>query len=125
MATIALTEETFNETVMQPGITIVDWWASWCGPCKMFAPIFEESSERHTDVRFAKVNTEEQATLSQVYEIMSIPTLMVFRDGVLLFSEAGALPGEILDELITKVKEINMDDVRRAIAEFEAKQKQQ
>src|SRR5260221_556014 len=110
---LALTESNFKETVEKDGIGIIDWWASWCGPCVRFAPVFEEASKRHPDVTFAKVNTEEQRGLAQGFQVMSIPMLMVFRDNVLLFAEAGMVPGEVIDDLLGRVKALNMADVRK------------
>ena len=117
MATLDLTRETFEETVTRDGITLVDWWASWCGPCRTFAPVFEAASEKHADVTFAKIDTEAEPELSAAARIMSIPTLMAFRDGVLVFSQPGALPGEALDMVIQAVRDVDMDDVRRQLAE--------
>ena len=119
MATINLTAETFESTVTSDGITLVDWWASWCGPCRSFAPTFDAASEQHTDITFAKVDTEAEQGLAAAARIMSIPTLMAFRDGVLVFTQPGALPPAALEELITAVRELDMDDVRRQIAESE------
>ena len=116
MATMELTLENFETTVNEEGITFVDFWAEWCGPCKMFGPIFEKAAEENTDIRFGKVDTEAQQQLSGMAGISSIPTLMIFRDGILLFNQAGALPGPALTELIGKVKELNMDEVRAEIA---------
>ncbi len=112
MATMELTLETFENTIKQDGITFVDFWAEWCGPCRMFGPIFEEASEQNPDIRFGKVDTEAQQELAGMAGISSIPTLMIFRDGILLFNQAGALPAPALAELIGKVKELNMDEVR-------------
>lgn len=117
MATINLTADNFEETVLQDGLVLIDFWAEWCGPCKMFAPIFEAASEEHPDAVFAKVDTEAERGLSGALNIMSIPTLMVFRDGVGLFSQPGALPGHALEDLIGQAKALDMDEVR---AEVEA-----
>ena len=116
MATIELTLETFENTVAKEGITFVDFWAEWCGPCRMFGPIFEKASDENPEITFGKVDTEAQQDLAGMAGITSIPTLMIFRDGILLFNQAGALPGPALDELIGKVKELDMDQVRAEIA---------
>ena len=116
MATINLVQADFEVTVNKEGITLVDFWAEWCGPCKTFGPIFEEASNGHPEITFAKVDTEAEQELSGMAGISSIPTLMIFRDGILLFSEAGALPAPALNELIGKVKELNMADVHAEIA---------
>ena len=120
MATVEVTEENFEATVKQ-GIVLLDWWASWCGPCRAFAPVFEKASEQHADIAFGKIDTDAQPALSEAFEIRSIPTLMAFRDGVLLFAQAGALPGAALDEVIRQLRALDMDDVRRRIAEAEKK----
>lgn len=117
MSTIALTRDTFEDTVTQSGITLVDWWASWCGPCRMFAPVFETASEKHPDVTFGKIDTEDQQELSAAAGITSIPTLMAFKKGKLVFSQPGALPAPALEQVIKAVEGLDMDDVRREIAE--------
>lgn len=116
MATTELTLETFESTVSKKGITIVDFWAEWCGPCKMFGPIFENASEQNPEITFAKVDTEAQQQLAGQAGISSIPTLMIFRDGILLFNQAGALPAPALDDLIGKVQELDMAQVHAELA---------
>ena len=120
MSTIALTEDTFEETVTKPGITLVDWWASWCGPCRMFAPVFQTASEQHPDITFGKIDTEDQPELSAAARITSIPTLMAFRDGILVFSQPGALPAAALERLIQGVRDLDMDEVRGRLARPQA-----
>ena len=120
MATIELSAETFESTVDGDGIVLVDLWAEWCGPCKMFGPIFEEASEKHPDITFAKVDTEAEQALAGSLGVMSIPTLMMFRDGVLLFNQAGALPEAALEDLIKQAEGLDMEQVRAEIEAAEA-----
>ena len=119
MSTVTLTEDTFEDTVIRPGITLVDWWASWCGPCRMFAPVFQTASDKHEDITFGKVDTEDQPALAGAARISSIPTLMAFRDGILVFSQPGALPAAALEQVIQAVRDLDMDDVRDKIAQQE------
>lgn len=115
MSTLTLSAESFDQVVLKDGIVLVDFWAAWCGPCRMFAPIFEAASEKYPDVTFAKVDTEAEQSLSASAGISSIPTLMAFRDGILLFNQAGALPAASLDELITAIVTLDMDEVRASL----------
>ena len=117
MATINLTNENFEKTVNDNPMVIVDFWAPWCGPCRGFAPVYEQASDAHPDVVFAKVNTDEQQELAGTFGIRSIPTLMVFREKVILFQQAGALPGQALDQVLTQAKSLDMTKVHQEIAQ--------
>ena len=121
MATIELTRENFEQVVTDNDFVLIDFWASWCGPCKSFAPVFEAASEKYPDVVFAKVNTEEQQELAAHFQIRSIPTLMIFREKIIIFSQPGMIPGQVLDELIGKARELDMQQVRKDIEEQRAK----
>ena len=120
MSTVELTAENFESTVSSDGIVLVDWWATWCPPCRQFAPVFEAASETHQDITFGKIDTDAQQQLSGMANITSIPTLMAFRDGILVFNQAGALPPPALEQVVQAVRELDMDDVRRQISEAEA-----
>jgi thioredoxin 1 len=119
MATVKLTAENFESTIGGAGLALVDFWAAWCGPCRMFGPIFERVSEQYPDAVFGKVDTEAQQALAGSFGISSIPTLMIIRDNVIVYSQPGALPEAALQELITKALELDMDEVRASIAEHE------
>jgi thioredoxin 1 len=116
MPTLHLTNENLTETIEKNDIVLVDFWAPWCGPCRAFGPVFEKVSDKFPDIVFGKVNTEEERALASDYRIQSIPTLMVFKQNILVYSQPGALPENALDELVTKVKELDMDNVRAEIA---------
>ena len=122
MTTQALTGETFEQTVLDNDIVLVDFWASWCGPCRMFGPVFEAASEKNPDLVFANVDTEDQQQLAAAMNITSIPTIMAFKDGIGVFAQAGALPRPMLDDLISQVRALDMDRVRADIARQETEQ---
>jgi thioredoxin 1 len=118
-ATVEITAESFKQVVERDGIVLLDWWAPWCGPCRVFGPTYEKVAARHPDITFGKVNTEAQPDLAGTFDIRSIPTLMILRDRVLIYSEAGALPEAALEDLIRRVQALDMDQVRAELAEQE------
>ncbi len=120
MATVQITADNFKETIEKGGIVLLDFWAEWCGPCRAFAPVFEKASDSHTDIVFGKIDTEAEQELAGAAGIQAIPTLMLFRDGVLLFRESGALPPAALEELVTQAKGLDMEKVKKEIAEHQA-----
>lgn len=120
MASVELTTDNLVDTINNNDFVIIDFWAPWCGPCQSFGPVYEAASEKYPDIVFAKVNTEDQQEIAAQFNIRSIPTLMIFREQIILYSEAGALPGSAFEELIGRAKELDMDEVRKSVAEQEA-----
>jgi thioredoxin 1 len=117
VATLALTKDNFKDKIEKGGIVFIDWWADWCGPCKAFAPVYEKVAEANPDITFAKIDTDKEQELAAAFGIRSIPTLMIFREGIPLFAQPGALPQQALEELVEKVRALDMEEVRRSIAE--------
>jgi thioredoxin 1 len=122
MATIEIGKDNFKEVVSKEGIVLLDWWAAWCGPCRSFAPIFEQASDNHSDITFGKIDTDQEQELAGGFAIRSIPTLMVFRDGIMLFEQAGALPAAALEDLIRQVRALDMNEIRQRLVERQASQ---
>ncbi|MFW5925460.1 MAG: thioredoxin [Myxococcota bacterium] len=124
-STIDVTEKNFENLISGEGIVLLDWWAEWCGPCRMFAPIYEKAAEKHPDITWGKVNTETERGLAQALGIRSIPTLMVFRDGILVFAQPGMVPAQALESLVEQVRNLDMDEVRKEVGEQEAQRSAQ
>jgi|SRR6218665_576445 len=122
MATVEIGKGNFKDTVSKEGIVLIDWWATWCAPCRAFAPVFEQASAKHPDITFGKIDTDQEVELSGAFAIRSIPTLMVFRDGIMLFERAGALPAAAIEDIVRQVRELDMNDVRKQLVAREVRQ---